>query len=303
MGGNVFGDTLPIKKEYIKPTLVEFVKQLVEVFPQAEKHLNSFQILGSAGKKAESGDIDLALDSKVFKKLSDWGLDKSRVNELFIGFKSRARTATDDQLQVRAVLTAIAEKLEKSQTDIVPETEKVTVSTIFLEFPQIDLNGEKIPGHFIQIDINVGKIEWLKFSYYSARYDGNIKGLHRTQLVLTLFSNKGFSFSHNFGVKNRQTGEIVATDPETAIDVLNKAYKTSFSMGIINDYFKLIEYLRENLDSGELNKILDRYLQILDKTRVDIPEDLQEYWIENQDRLSLTGNFLPTSSKLLPFKQ
>jgi hypothetical protein len=37
---------------------------------------------------------------------------------------------------------------------------------------------------------------------------------------------------------------------------------------------------------------------ILDRTRADIPEDLQAYWIDNQERLKLTGKFLPDNSKL-----
>jgi hypothetical protein len=49
--------------------------------------------------------------------------------------------------------------------------------------------------------------------------------------------------------------------------------------------------------------VYDTYLRILDKTRADIPEDLQEYWIQNQDRLALTGKFLPDNSNLAQYKK
>jgi hypothetical protein len=46
------------------------------------------------------------------------------------------------------------------------------------------------------------------------------------------------------------------------------------------------------------DNVIQIYLKILDKTRVDIPDDLQEYWIQHKDELELTGKFLPDNSNL-----
>ena len=43
MGGNVFGTTASIKREDIKPTLKEFLKQFKQVFPKAEAHFSGMK--------------------------------------------------------------------------------------------------------------------------------------------------------------------------------------------------------------------------------------------------------------------
>jgi hypothetical protein len=47
---------------------------------------------------------------------------------------------------------------------------------------------------------------------------------------------------------------------------------------------------------------MDRYLKILDSTRADIPDNLQQYWIDNKDKLGLKGKFLPDTSNLIKYK-
>jgi hypothetical protein len=63
-GGNVFGTTAPIAKDKIEPTLEKFVEELSKVFPNKASTFNSFEKLGSAGKKDMSGDIDIAYLSR-----------------------------------------------------------------------------------------------------------------------------------------------------------------------------------------------------------------------------------------------
>ena len=57
-------------------------------------------------------------------------------------------------------------------------------------------------------------------------YKDNVKGLHRTQLLVALLANKGYTFSHTMGIKNKDTQEKVASTPEEAINLINKLYKT-----------------------------------------------------------------------------
>ena len=107
---------------------------------------------------------------------------------------------------------------------------------------------------------------------------------------------------HNYGVKDKETQEIVANSPQQAIELLNKVYNIKLDKETAGDYFKLIETLEAGLSTEDLNGVYDRYLKILDSTRADIPEDLQSYWIENQDRLTLKGKFLPDESNLTKYK-
>ena len=301
MGGNIFNSTSSIKKEHIRPTMLEFLKQFKQIFPKAEPFFREMKTLGSVGKKDYSGDIDLALSGKSFDNIEDWNLDKEYVTKLFDGFKKRARTSTDDQLMKRAVIVAIAQKIEGSNTDILVDIKGSGSGALFLAFPQFDENNEEV-GDNVQIDINIGDVDWLEFAYYSSTYSGNVKGLHRTQLMLAMFSNKGYTFSHNYGVKDKNTQEIVAKNPQQAIDLLNREYNIDLDRASISDYFQLIEALEQGLSPDELRKVLDIFIKILDSTRADIPEDLQGYWIENQERLGLKGKFLPDESNLTKYK-
>ena len=301
MGGNVFDSTAPIKKEHIKPTLLGFFKQFKTIFPKAEPFFREMKTLGSVGKKDYSGDIGLALAGSSFDNVEDWGLDEKHVQALFEGFKKRARTSSDDQLMKRAVIVAIAQKIAEADTEIIADVKGSSAGALFLLFPQYDENNEVV-GQNVQIDVNVGDVDWLQFAYHSATYSGNVKGLHRTQLLVSLFSQKGFTFSHNYGVKDKQSQEIVANTPQQAIDLLNKSYDLNLDRDTIGDYFKLMETLEGGLSQQDLNAVYDTYLKILDSTRADIPEDLQQYWIDNQERLGLKGKFLPDDSNLTQYK-
>lgn len=301
MGGNVFDSTAPIKKEHIKPTLLEFFKQFKQIFPKAEPFFREMKTLGSVGKKDYSGDIDLALAGSSFDNVEDWGLDEKHVQALFEGFKKRARTSSDDQLMKRAVIVAIAQKIAQADTEIIADVKGSSAGALFLLFPQYDENNQVV-GQNVQIDVNVGDVDWLQFAYHSATYSGNVKGLHRTQLLVSLFSQKGYTFSHNYGVKSKESQEVVANTPQQAIDLLNQLYDLNLDRDTIGDYFKLIEALEGGLSPEDLHAVYDTYLKILDSTRADIPEDLQSYWIDNQERLGLKGKFLPDDSNLTQYK-
>jgi hypothetical protein len=301
MGGNVFNATDKIKREDIEPTLGKFYQQLGTIFPKASKYFKDIKPLGSVGKKEYSGDIDLAMGERSLIQVEDWDLDRSKIVELYRNHKQRARSATNRQLIKRAVLDTIADKIEESNTDIGVDKKSSAGGTLFFVFPQYNPQGEQ-SNIGVQIDINFGNLDWLSFAYYSASYSGNVKGLHRTQLMLALFSNLGYTFSHNYGVKDKETQKIVAKSPSKAIDLLTKSYNIKFTSEILEDYFKLIEFMRNNFKEDVLNSILDRFIKILDSTRADIPEDLQPYWIDNQERLGLKGKFLPDNSKLTIYK-
>jgi len=297
MGGNVFSLAGPIKKEHIKPTLKEFYKELGKVFPKAKKYFKGMKPLGSVGKKPVSGDIDLALSGSSVIKIEDWGLDRKQVLEDFRLFKKRSRSATNKQLIKKAIIVNIARKIDSKPTKISTDVKGSSSGTLFMAFPQIDEQGEEL-GKSVQVDVNVGDLDWLTFSYYSTTYKGNVKGLHRTQLLVSLFTEKGYTFSHNYGVKNKQSQEIVATNPEQAVDLLNRLYNIKFDSKSIQDYFKVIKLLKKGLSKKDLQSVLDRYLRILDITKADVPEDLHPYWIKNKDRIGLTGKYLPDNSAL-----
>ena len=303
-GGNVFGTTAPIAKDKIEPTLEKFVEELSAVFPEKASTFNSFEKLGSAGKKDMSGDIDVAYPVAHLTKdgkpdLAGWTLDEAKFNDYFERIRKRARTASETQSKLKAMLTLIAEKINEKSSTLKADPKSAGSSSLFLEFPQYGIDGERQP-ELIQVDINVGDPEWLKFSYYSNIYKGVVKGLHRTQLMLALFTAKGKMFKHEQGVLDKETREVEASTPKEALALLNTLYNLELSQDQLNDYFELSDALEKGLSKEDYGKVMDIYLGILDKTGpyAHVPENLEAYWIANQERLGLTGKRLPDDSNL-----
>lgn len=304
MGGHVFGHSDPIALENIQPTLGRFVEEFTRVFPKAKKYLTNLTTLGSTGKKKESGDIDLALSGDAFKNIKDWGLSFKDFSQVFARVKSRARSASTKQLAKKATIQLIGQKLDAESSKIAVNTKGSGNGVLFCEFPQYGPNGELL-GKNVQIDINVGDVDLLKFAYYSDSYpEGDkVKGLHRTQLIVSLFKNKGLTFSHNVGVKDKETGKVVANTPKKIIALLNDLYNFEITEEDMNNFYNFQEFLEKNLSKEDLDNVYGTYLRILDHTRCDIPKTLENTWLDRQEELGLTGKFLPTSSVLYPFRE
>lgn len=192
-GGNVFGTTASIRKENIESTLEKFSESLGRIFPKKASTFAAFEKLGSAGKKDISGDIDLSYPAENLIKdgkpdFEGWGLDPQEFQQRFELIRKKSRTATEAQSTMRAMLEMIADKINNSSEEMQADPKGAGGGSIFCAYPQYNEAGEKLPDT-AQIDINVGNPEWLKFSYYSNIYKGVVKGLHRTQLMLAMFTN------------------------------------------------------------------------------------------------------------------
>lgn len=308
-GGNVFaGKTASIKREYIKPTLDAYFAELKHIFPKKaaifnEKH---FIPLGSVGKKDISGDIDLGVSSSSLldKQMSDrsiaeWGLDPAAVATEAEVLQRRARSSTLSQSRMKAFLKLLTIFINSHAPSLYCDEKKVTNGNIFGLFPQITDKGEHV-GIGVQIDWMVGDLNWLKFSYYSSAYPvgSNVKGLHRTQLMLSAFQVANLSFDHVFGVKDKATGQVIASDPDMALSVLSKRLGFKITQSNAEDYYKLHALLKEKMRPEDYSNMLNIYFKVLDSTRCDIPDDLQDEWRKRQNVLGLTGKFLPDNSNL-----
>lgn len=312
-GGNVFsGQTTSIKREHIPTTLAAYFDELKKLFPKKAKIFNEkmFEPLGSVGKKAVSGDIDLGIDAKnlVDAKISDsaiqdWNLDPAEVDTEFAALKKRAKTANDAQLRMKAFLKVLVRYINQNSTELHCDEKKVTDGNIFGLFTQKDEQGEDL-GINVQIDWMVGNIDWLRFSYYSTAYptESNVKGLHRTQLMLSAFQVADMSFNHVSGVKDKATGEVIASNPKQALSVLSKALGFTISPADAENYYQLHKLLKSKMTPEQYEHLTNVYFKILDSTRADIPDDLQPLWIKKQATLGLTGKFLPDNSKLIPYQ-
>lgn len=308
-GGNVFaGKTASINRENIEPTLQAYFQELKKVFPHKanifdKKHFN---LLGSASKKAVSGDIDLAVSVEdiLDKQMSDasirlWGIDPEEVEKEFNALLKRAKSSRPEQLKIKAFLKLLTRYINSHATDLFCNEKKVTPGNIYGLFPQHSADGTQLDAG-VQIDWMVGDLNWLNFSYYSSEYspESNVKGLHRTQLLLSAFQVAGLSFDHVDGVKDKATHEVIAKDPEQALNVLSDKLGFKITQMDAENYYTLFNLFRTKMKASDFNTLINIYFKILDSTRTDIPDNLQKEWVKRRETLALTGKFLPDSSKL-----
>lgn len=288
MGGNVFkGKTKPIPKELIDPTLRNYFEELRRILGITLEWIP----LGSTGKKPFSNDIDLGFDQRQFLPYDSWGLQG--LDEEYNVLKKRARTSTHEQLQSKAFLRCLARHINNNST-IICDMTQINPGSMFTLFPQAGTGGD-----WVQIDWMLGDLEWLKFSYYSQVEDDSlVKGLHRTQLILATLSVLGYSFKHIDGVRDR-LGNTVASTPAEVVDLLSSELGISLEEADLNTFGRLNDLLKTN---EQYDAIINKFLKIMDSTRVDIPMILHKRWIANKEALNLRGAFLPETSILQAYK-
>jgi hypothetical protein len=134
-GGNVFkGERVgSIPLESIQPTLDQYYEELSRLFPQHTSKFDDFTPLGSVGKKAKSGDIDLAVDvEEMFPQgkvtdedLQSWNLDPAVWRATYEKMVKRARTAKPAEVELRAFLYEIAKYIGENSQIIKTDLKKV----------------------------------------------------------------------------------------------------------------------------------------------------------------------------------
>jgi hypothetical protein len=274
MGGNIFKNkATSIPKHRIEPTIRAYMQKLAEIFPTKAQSLTSFEPVGSVGKKEVSGDIDLAIDwtqiveSFTGSEIEKWGIEWDDWNDLYTQIHKRSRTATYYMSKMRALLTLISKKMSEHNIDT---GDRVTAGNIFTCFPQYDKSGPT--NDYVQIDWMVGNIDWLRWSYYS-HGERNLKGLHRTQFIVALFSEIGYTFNHFSGIKKQNTSEWIITSPKDALDMLSKHYG-HISLEDTLTFAKLHSWLLKSKNESYVSVIL-RYRNILTKQKATLPNVLQ----------------------------
>lgn len=178
-GGGVFKDTeystKDIDRNDLKVTILKFTEELAKLFPNKKASITDFNDesnwLGSTGSAFKSGDIDIAYSVKHFfagdkVDLTGWGIDQGEFTALYEKYKKSARTASDDQIQLKALIELIVRKVNSNSKDLYASDKASGAGSIHFSFPQYSASGDKIDGR-TQLDLDIGDMEWLKFRYNS----------------------------------------------------------------------------------------------------------------------------------------
>ena len=272
MGGNIFKNiATAIPRDRVEPTIKAYTKALGEIFPMKAHSLSFFKPVGSAGKKPISGDLDLAIDwthivrSFTSDEIGKWGIEWDDWNALYTKIHKRSRTATYQMSKMRALLTLISAKL----TEKMDVNDRVTAGNIFTCFEQHDESGPT--GDYVQVDWMVGDIDWLQWSYYS-HGEISLKGLHRTQFLVALFSEIGYTFNHFSGIKEKKTSEWTITSPEDALQLLSEHYGM-VTHSQTQTFAQLHSWLLR-ADPASYFRVISRYREILRIQKESVPNVL-----------------------------
>ena len=312
-GGNIFGDkTDSIPLEFIEPTLKKYYEELGNLFPIHVGDFTTFRPLGSVGKKAKSGDIDLGVDVlELFddgeinpEDLSTWNLDPKEWEERVELLTKRARTATPVEIGWKAFLQLLAKYMNENSDLITVDEKRTNNGAMFSLFPQFNEEGEQ-QDIGVQIDWMVGNLDYLMFSYFSdvpMDEEPLLKGLHRTQLIHALILAMNHSFSHTKGVKNKETGKVVAFSKDEVLRLLGKLYgKQIFSSDVQN--FNTLNDWMQDIKEDDRERAFVAYLKILDRTNGNkdlnsgercgyIPKALERRYLSLLEKGEVSGKFI-----------
>jgi hypothetical protein len=289
-GGNVFKnseyDAQNILLNNIQPTVNKFAEDLGKLFPS--KRISFKELtdknnwLGSTGRKPESGDVDLAYTSDNFfingkPDTKGWELDENEFNTLYEKLKKASRVATVEQIQIKALVQLIVKKINSNRGDLFASDKASGAGSIHFSYPQYTPSGEKLDTR-AQLDLDIGDMDWLKFRFNSElpKEDPQIKGLHRGQLMLAMFAATGYTFKSGKGFVRKDTGEIIADKPQSAMEVFNDKYKPQapLTLEIINNYNKLMDYVKNNLKPEDKDATLNMFREALKRAEAYVPDNI-----------------------------
>ena len=221
-GGNIFKDADG------KPTTTRISRDAVDPTLDWVEKVTGLKLkdnkLGSTGIKASSGDIDVAVDASK--------IDKEATYQKLVAWAQKNHP-NDSARQWTA----------KSGTNVHFKT---------------PINGNPANG-FVQTDLMFGNPQWMKFALKGSG-DGTVyKGSHRMIMLASIAKAQGMQWSPTKGLVNRETKEVITTDPEEiarrligpsankqdldSVENINKAIKTR------KDYNELVADFKKNIEA------------------------------------------------------
>ena len=98
----------------------------------------------------------------------------------------------------------------------IPQTDiRKTGDSVHLKTPIL---GDAANG-YVQTDFMFGHPEWQQFRYMGGNV-GQFKGVHRAIMMASIAKALGYTFSNKDGLLNRETKDVVTTDPSEAAKLL-----------------------------------------------------------------------------------
>lgn len=195
-GGNVFKDqrgvplTRRITKEEI-PTTVAWLEHIVRI-PLRQN------LVGSTGKKPDSGDIDIAVDDTLFTK--------QQIVDKLTAWCKQQRIPEDQIFNSRK--SKVNSEFKQGWIDLGGE----------VHF-RVPIKGDPVNG-FAQADFMMTPdLEWSKFIHYSDPAS-KFKGVDRNVLINSIAKSIGLKLNMRSGIYRRDDNSLVSNDPDAVAKLL-----------------------------------------------------------------------------------
>jgi hypothetical protein len=195
-GGNIFKDqqgvplTRRITKEEI-PQTVAWLERILRI-PLRQN------LIGSTGKKPDSGDIDIAVDSTLFTK-------EEIVNKL-ITWCQKQGVLSDQILNTR---------MSKGKPGFKEGWIEIGGEIHF----RVPIKGDSVNG-FAQADFIMSPdLDWAKFVHHSDP-SSKFKGVDRNIMINSIAKSMGLKLNMKSGIYRRSDNELVSNDPDAVAKLL-----------------------------------------------------------------------------------
>lgn len=252
-GGNVFKNKEGSLTQRIKgsdiPKTINQIEDITGIDFTLDKSDDNFPIkwLGTTGRKEDSGDLDLFVDSNEISKeelitrLKDWciqnGIDENNV--------VNTKKKTDGYIM--------------SSGD-----------NVHFRFP---IKGEEKNG-FVQVDFMFGDdLTWQAFSLAGGKKGSNFKGVHRNILLASMARGRGYKYSYKFGLVDPTSDTTLVYDNPNTNKVIGHGKEPDFIAKLLLD---------KSANGSDL-----RYVEtILDFIKNNIPEDFDKLTNQAEETFS-----------------
>ena len=174
-GGNIFKDPEtkePLTKRIDKADVVPTLQWLEKITGLPHSDF----MLGTTGKKATSGDLDVAVNQ--------------------------------DKVSKEDLVKKLAAWCEANGKDPKKWIKKSGISVHFFT----PINGDESQG-YVQTDLMFGDPKWMMWSLRGSSDDSPYKGAHRQILMSSIATAQGLKWSANAGLMDRESGELITKDP------------------------------------------------------------------------------------------
>lgn len=254
-GGNVFKNdagqitTARVEKKYIKPT----VAPLEEVVG-----FTLDQWLGSTGVEPTSGDIDIAVDAETH--------DKQSVANQIKDWMLTAGLRPSEWVRLSGNNVHVKLPIRNNRREVMYH------------------NGNPI---FAQVDLVFGDTELLVWSMRGEPKP--FKGVHRQIVMSSIAKAKGLKWSYSNGLVNRQTDEVITTDPSEIVNMLLPGYSSDPYKLNINSILQYI-YARYKNEPAAVEKLLGDAVGVLAEqfgVRLPTPADVAVHESNDPDEYFL----------------